>query len=292
MGVELADAWEPARAAFEAASQGCGLDLLEICRTGPEERLLQTEIQQPAILAASLACQAALVASGCRPSAAAGLSLGEYTALVAAGALDAGTAAALVRNRGRFMQEAVPAGVGAMAAVLGLDGERLRAVCQEAAGGQIVAPANYNCPGQIVISGHAEAVERAVALARQAGARRAVLLPVSAPFHCALLAPAAQRLEPLLRAAPLREAQWPVVANVTAEVVRQPEEVRQALLAQVSAPVRWEECVLRLAGLGVGTFIEVGPGTALSGFVRRILPQADVRNCQDRASLERCLEVC
>jgi [acyl-carrier-protein] S-malonyltransferase len=292
MGVELAEAYPEARRAFEEASEGAGLDLLRLCREGPEERLVETELQQPAILAASAACLAALRANGRGPGAAAGLSLGEYAALVAAGALDVGPAAGLVRQRGRFMQEAVPAGAGAMAAILGLDGEAVRRVCQEASGDQVVEPANYNCPGQVVVSGHREAVERAVASAKRAGARRAVLLPVSAPFHCRLLRPAAERLAPLLEAAPLRAAAVPVVANATAEVVRDPGEIRAALVAQVASPVLWDGCVQRLLELGARTFVEVGPGTALSGFVRRIAPDAVVRNCQDRDSLERALEVC
>lgn len=292
MGVELALAYPEARRAFDVAGEACGLDLWELCRAGPEERLVETEIQQPAILAASAACLRALEARGRRPDAAAGLSLGEYTALVAAGAVDLGTAAALVRKRGRFMQEAVPRGVGAMAAIIGLDAEAVRRACAVAAGGEVVEPANYNCPGQVVISGHRAAVERAVALCRAAGARRAVLLPVSAPFHCRLLQPAAERLAPELEAADLRPAAIPVVANATADVVRDPREIRAALVAQVASAVRWEECVRRLWDMGVRRFVEVGPGTALSGFVRRIAPEARIASCQDPESLERCLEVC
>lgn len=292
MGTDFAQAYPEARRVFDEASEGCGLDLWRLCAEGPEERLVETEVQQPAILAASLACLEALRASGLRADAVAGLSLGEYTALVAAGALAVGPAAGLVRQRGRFMQEAVPLGAGAMAAVLGLDGEAVRRVCVEAAQGQVVAPANYNCPGQIVISGHREAVERALPLAKAAGARRAVLLPVSAPFHCSLLRPAADRLEPLLLSAPFETASIPVVANVTARAVREPEDVRAALLTQCCAPVRWEDCVRTLWDLGARTFVEVGPGTALAGFIRRILPDAAVAGCHDRASLDRCLEVC
>jgi [acyl-carrier-protein] S-malonyltransferase len=272
MGVACAEASAAARAAFATASRASGLDLLALCREGPAERLAETEITQPAILAASAAVLAMLQDAGLRPDAVAGLSLGEYTALVAAGALDLETAAALVRRRGRYMQEAVPLGAGAMAAILGLDRERVEQVCRDTPG--VVTPSNYNCPGQTVISGEASAVAAAAAACRAAGARKATVLPVSAPFHCPLMAPAAERLRPDLESARIAPARIPVVCNVDAAPVREPEAIRRALLLQVDHPVRWEECVRTLWGLGCDTFVEVGPGGALTAFLKRIEPRA------------------
>jgi [acyl-carrier-protein] S-malonyltransferase len=207
--------------------------------------------------------------------------------LVAAGSLALGEAAGLVRRRGRYMQEAVPLGQGAMAAILGLDAAQVEAICAETAG--VVAPANYNCPGQVVIAGERAAVAAAADACRQAGARRAMLLPVSAPFHCPLMAPAAARLAADLDAAPIAPAAVPVVCNVDASVVAEPAAIRSALLRQVDHPVRWEACVRRLLALGCDTFVEVGPGTALTGFLKRIAPEARGIACQtpeDVASLE------
>ncbi len=272
MGVACADASAAARSAFHVASEASGLDLLALCREGPPERLAETEITQPAILAASAAVLAMLGEAGLSPDAVAGLSLGEYTALVAAGAMDLATAAALVRRRGRYMQEAVPLGAGAMAAILGLDRERVEAICGDTSG--VVTPANYNCPGQTVISGEAAAVEAAAAACRAAGARRATVLPVSAPFHCPLMAPAAARLAPELARAPIAHAKVPVVCNVDATVVHDPDAIRQALLKQVDRSVRWEDGVRTLLGMGCDTFVEVGPGGALTAFLKRIDPGA------------------
>lgn len=285
MGAALLDAEPVARRVFADAAAASGLDLERLVRAGPAELLAETEMTQPAILAVSVAVQAVLADRGLVPLATAGLSLGEYSALVAAGAIDAATAAALVRRRGRYMQEAVPLGAGGMAAVLGLNAPEVERLCAAVLadlpapgpeGGWVLTPANFNCPGQVVVAGHAEAIAAAVAHGREFGARRVAALPVSAPFHCRLMLPAAERLAPELQALPLRTAACPVVANVDARPMREPPEVRAALVAQVSSPVRWEEAVRTLAALGCDTFLEVGPGKALSGFIQRILPAARV----------------
>lgn len=299
MGRELYQEHPEARQAIDAAAAACGLDLPRLCFEGPEEHLNETEITQPAILAVSAAALAVLAARGVIPVAAAGLSLGEYGALLAAGAADLPALARLVRLRGRFMQEAVPLGTGGMAAALGLDREAARRLCAAAVartaeepppGGWVLAPANLNCPGQIVLAGHLPAVRQAVALGREFGARRLTLLPVSAPFHCSLMTPAAERLRPELAALALRPAALPVVANADAGVVREPAEVRRALLAQVDHPVLWEDGVRRLAELGCDTFVEVGPGRTLSGLIGRILPGARTLPVGDAASLAACLQ--
>lgn len=286
MGVACAEASAAARKAFAAASAASGLDLLRVCREGPAAVLAETEITQPAILAASAAVLSMLREEGVAPDAVAGLSLGEYTALVAAGALDLDVAAELVRRRGRYMQEAVPAGQGGMAAVLGLDRARVEEICTRTPG--MVAPANYNCPGQTVIAGEAEAVQRAAAACREAGARRASPLAVSAPFHCELMAPAAKRLRADLSRAPLARASIPVISNLHADVVTEPEAIRDALIGQVDHPVRWEDGVRRLLGMGCDTFVEVGPGSALTSFLKRIDPKARGIACGTPAEVTRC----
>jgi [acyl-carrier-protein] S-malonyltransferase len=299
MGQALCAAVPEARAAFDAAARACGLDLDRLCRQGPAAALAETEVTQPAILAVSAAVLAALRSRGLEPAAAAGLSLGEYGALLAAGVADVRELAPLVRRRGRYMQEAVPLGAGGMAAVLGLPPDGVRALCAAAladlpdaapAGGWVLEPANWNCPGQAVVAGHAEALRAAAAAGRRLGARRVLPLPVSAPFHCRLMAPAAERLAPELEALPLRRAEVPVVCNVSAAEVRAPDEVREALLRQVSSPVFWEDSVRRLDALGCEAFVEVGPGQALTGFVSRILPGARAFAVSDPESLQRCLE--
>jgi len=272
MGVACAEASADARAAFTLASEATGLDLLDLCRRGPAERLAETEITQPAILAASAAVLAMVAAAGRHPDAVAGLSLGEYTALVAAGSLDLGTAASLLQRRGHYMQEAVPLGKGAMAAILGLDRQRVEQICSEVPG--VVTPSNYNCPGQTVISGEASAVEAAAAACRAAGARKASVLPVSAPFHCPLMAPAAARLAEDLAQAPVGQAQIPVVCNVDAVPIHDPAAIREALVRQVDGAVRWEDSIRTLWDMGCDTFVEVGPGTALTSFLKRIEPRA------------------
>lgn len=281
MGRALADAHDVARATFAEAdaayaSEGGPETLSGLCFEGPSERLALTENQQPAILATSIAALRVLDAHGCRPGIVAGHSLGEYSANVAAGTFAFGDAIRLVRRRGRYMQEAVPAGEGAMAAVLGATLEIVRQACEEAAQGQVVSPANINGPGQVVIAGDTAAVGRASDRAKALGARRVVPLPVSAPFHCALMRPAQTRLEPELRSLAVQEPRVPVVANVDSEPRTDARGAIDALVAQVSAPVQWESVVRRLASEGVTTYVEVGPGAVLGGLIRKIHPEARV----------------
>ena len=273
MGQALAEAFPEARAVFDEADAALP-GLRRIIFEGPSEELTLTENTQPAILTVSTAAFRVLAARGLRPAFVAGHSLGEYSANVAAGTLAFGDAIRLVRNRGRYMQEAVPVGEGAMAAVLGLDEAGVAAACAEAAHGEVVSPANINGGGQVVIAGTKAAVARAGEAARARGARRVLPLPVSAPFHCALMQPAADRLEPELRAVTAAQPLVPVVANVDAEPRTDAATAIDALVRQVVAPVRWEAVVRRLAALGVTTFIEMGPGTVLSGLVLKILPEA------------------
>jgi len=273
MGRDAAEASECARAVFEAADGSLGFPLSRLCFEGPEEDLLRTEIQQPAILTTSIALLRALeeraeLAPGCL----AGHSLGEYTALVAAGALDFEDAVRLVHARGRFMQEAVPEGRGAMAAVIGCDPEEVVLACERAAEqtGRVVAPANFNGPQQTVISGDATAVERACSGARQAGAKRTVPLEVSAPFHCALMEPAAEKLALELACVSFADPSAPVVTNVEASACRDGARMRDLLRAQVTAPVRFTEMVRAMGEMGVTHVLEVGPGRVLTGLVSRI----------------------
>lgn len=290
MGRALAEAFPESRRAFEEADEVLGEPLSALCFDGPEARLLLTENTQPAILAASVAAARALEARGLRPAFVAGHSLGEYSAHVVAGTFAFADAVRIVRRRGRYMQEAVPVGMGAMAAILGLDEESVARACAEAAKGQVVAPANLNAPGQIVIAGAAEAVARAGERARELGARRVVPLAVSAPFHCPLMAPAEARLAPELRALPVSDPRIPVVANVDAEPRTDGAAAVEALVRQVSSPVRWESVVRRLASAGVRAYVEVGPGTVLSGLVRKIDRGARVASFgapEDLAAVER-----
>jgi [acyl-carrier-protein] S-malonyltransferase len=270
MGKALADAFPVCRETFAEADEALGEPLSCLCFEGPEDRLTLTENTQPAILAVSVAACRLLASRGVVPAFVAGHSLGEYSANVAAGTFAFGDALRIVRRRGRYMQEAVPVGTGAMAAVLGLDEEGVEAACREGAQGEVVSAANVNGAGQIVIAGDRDAVARAGDRAKALGARRVVPLPVSAPFHCALMKPAEERLAPELRALDVSDPRVPVVANVDAEPKRQAGEAIAALIAQVSSPVRWEAVVRRLASEGVTTYVEVGPGTVLSGLVRKI----------------------
>jgi [acyl-carrier-protein] S-malonyltransferase len=289
MGCPMAEVFPESRAVFEEADHALGARISELCWHGPEEELQLTTNTQPAILTASIAIFHALLHKGVRPNWVAGHSLGEYTALVAAAALSLRDAVVTVRRRGQYMQEAVPVGEGAMAAILSLDLPAVEEACRQAADGQVVAPANINAPGQIVIAGHAAAVDRAIALCTAAGARRAVRLPVSAPFHCALMAPAQQRLAKDLAAIEVHDPEFPLVNNVDARVVRTAAECRDGLVRQVSAPVRWQQCVEVLVHEGVDTFVEIGPGTVLSGLIKRIHKEARVVNVEDPASLDRAL---
>jgi [acyl-carrier-protein] S-malonyltransferase len=273
------------------ASAALGFDLRRLCFEGPEAELMLTANTQPAILTVSIIALDALVAAGIRCAAVAGHSLGEYSALVAAGAMTFADAVRTVRARGQFMQEAVPAGEGAMAAVLGLDRAKIAEACLEAAESGQVQVANLNAPGQTVIAGTTGGVKRAAELCKAKGAKRAVLLPVSAPFHSALLAPAARRLEAVLQGLPLRDLAVPLVTNVDAEPLTQGSRLLDTLVRQVTSPVRWEEVVLRLVKEGASTFVEIGPGRVLSGLIKRIAPDARVLNVEDRASLAATLEV-
>jgi len=272
MGRSLAEKFPAARAVFDEADETLGFPLSELCFHGPDEQLKLTENTQPTLLTVSTAAFRVLQGEGIQPDFVAGHSLGEYSALVAAGALDFSDALKLVRKRGRYMQEAVPPGEGAMAALLKLPAGRLDAVLDEAAQGEIVSAANLNSPDQIVIAGHAAAVQRAIDLAKAAGARKAVLLPVSAPFHCALMKPAQQRLAVDLEATSFRDLACPLVNNWQARPVRTADEARQGLFEQVPNPVRWTESMRYLAGQGIGQFVEVGAGGVLTGLLRNLDP--------------------
>jgi [acyl-carrier-protein] S-malonyltransferase len=278
MGRALAETSPICRATLEEADDALGEPLSRLCFEGPEDRLMLTENTQPAILAVSVAAWRWLDSLGLRPAFVAGHSLGEYSAHVAARTLSFADALRLVRRRGRYMQEAVPVGAGAMAAVLGLDAECVAQACADAADGEVVSPANVNAPGQVVIAGAATAVARAGERAKALGARRVLPLPVSAPFHCALMLPAEERLAPELRGVTSQDPRVPVVANVDADVKRSAAEAIEALVTQVSRPVLWEQVVRRLASEGVRTYVEVGPGTVLTGLVRKIDDGATVLN--------------
>lgn len=292
MGRELAEAYTAAREVFEEADEALGFALSRLCFEGLAEELQLTENTQPAILATSVAALRAAESEGLpRPDFVAGHSLGEYSALVAAGALSLRDAVTVVRKRGRYMQEAVPLGAGAMAAVLGADIETVEAVCKEAArAGEICSPANLNSPGQIVIAGSTAAIERALPILKERGAKRVKPLKVSAPFHCALMLPAQERLASDLEGIEFKELSVPLVTNVDAAVIRTGREARDSLVRQVSSPVRWRESVELLTREGVGLFVEVGPGKVLSGLVRQTAPQARAANVEDAASLAAALE--
>jgi len=286
MGRALHDAVPESRAVFEEADQALGFALSRLCFEGPEDQLQLTANTQPAILTVSVAAARALAARGVAPQWVAGHSLGEYSALVTAGVLSLSDAVVAVRRRGQYMQEAVPVGEGAMAAILMLDLEAIERACREAAQGQVVSPANINSPGQVVIAGHAAAVDRACELCKNAGAKRAIRLPVSAPFHCALMMPAQERLARDLSRLAFADPVVPLVNNVDARLVRTGAECREGLVRQVSAPVQWQSSVERLRGEGVSTFVEVGPGAVLSGLVKKIDRGARVLGVEDPASLE------
>ncbi|HEX8852050.1 MAG TPA: ACP S-malonyltransferase [Pyrinomonadaceae bacterium] len=288
MGRELAEQFAAARAVFDEADEALGFSLSRLCFEGPAEELQLTENTQPAILTTSIAALRSMEAEGFSvPDFVAGHSLGEYSALVAAGGLSLRDAVRVVRARGRYMQEAVPVGVGAMAAILGAEAETISAACAEAAGEEVCAPANINSPGQVVIAGHAGAVERASALLKERGTKRAMRLNVSAPFHCALMRPAQERLEKDFEQLAFSDLSVPLVSNVDAAPVRASEAAREGLVRQVSSAVRWRESVEFLVREGVTLFVEVGPGKVLSGLVRQTAGKDAVRclNVEDAASL-------
>ena len=291
MGKELAAHYPVARQTFEEADAALGFALSQFCFEGPDDQLKMTEITQPAILTMSTAVSRVLKEKGVSPQFVAGHSLGEYSAHVAAGTLAFADAVRAVRNRGKYMQEAVPAGQGAMAAVLAMPLDQLQQVCAEAAQGEIVSPANINSPDQIVISGSAKAVERAAELAKQRGAKRAVMLQVSAPFHCALMQPAQDRLATDLASLQFSDPAVPVVANIDAEPKTTGEASRNALVQQVTGAVRWSNCVQKLIEMGTKTFIEVGPGKVLTGLMRQIDRAQTAMNVEDEASLTKTLAI-
>ncbi len=291
MGKALAEAFAPAREVFEEVDEALSQNLSRLMFEGPDETLRLTENAQPALMAVSLAVMRTLAADGktieTLASHVAGHSLGEYSALCAAGALSLADTARLLRRRGRAMQRAVPVGEGAMAAILGLDIEVVEAIAQEAGGGDFVcAAANDNAPGQVVVSGHAAAVERAIALARERGARRAMLLPVSAPFHCPLMKPAAEEMRAALAEAAMAAPVVPVISNVSTRPETQPETIRRLLVEQVTARVRWRESVLGFAALGIDSVTEIGAGKVLAGLVRRIEPDLTVASVETPDDLE------
>jgi len=290
MGRDLAASFPESRQVFDEADAALGFSISKLCLEGSEEALKQTANTQPAILTVSTAAYRALETRGIIPDFAAGHSLGEYSALVAAGALEFSAAVRIVRKRGQYMQEAVPAGEGAMAAILGLAPAEVADICKKAANHEVVSPANMNSPEQTVISGSAAAVKRAVEIASQSGAKRAVILPVSAPFHCELMAPSQQRLESDLRAATFAALRFPVVTNVDAGVIASGEEARDALIRQVTQPVRWLDSVREMIEGGVTIFVEVGPGKVLSGLMRQIDRSVRCFNVEDSASLQATLD--
>jgi [acyl-carrier-protein] S-malonyltransferase len=286
MGKELAESHPVARQVFEEADQILGIRLSSLCFEGPDEELMLTVNTQPAMLTSSIAALRTLEARGARPDFVAGHSLGEYTALVAAGSLEFNDALRAVRKRGLYMQEAVPPGEGAMAALIGIDIETVRSICAETANRGVCAPANINSPNQTVIAGHRPAVECAVELAKAKGAKRAVMLPVSAPFHCELMKPAAERLAAVFEETGFSDLSVPLVTNVDAKLITCGAGARDALLRQVAAPVRWSESIRLLLEVGVTRFIEVGPGKVLSGLMRQNDRQCKVLNVEDIQTLK------
>jgi [acyl-carrier-protein] S-malonyltransferase len=290
MGKELAEDHAVARRTFEEADEALGYKLSQLCFEGPEERLRLTEVTQPAILTASVAAWRVLHEKGLTPAFVAGHSLGEYSAHVAAGTLNFADAVRTVRQRGKYMQEAVPVGVGAMAAILGMELEKVSAVCAEAAQGEVCEPANINSSEQIVISGNTAAVERAAKLASERGAKRAIMLPVSAPFHCSLMKPAQDRLAADLAALTFRKPGVAVACNADATLVEDAERSRDALVRQVTGSVKWAQSMHLLIAKGVERFMEVGPGKVLCGLMRQIGRSKPCSNVGDQASLQKTLE--
>ncbi len=287
MGRELRDTFQVAREVFEEADEALGEKISAVCFEGSDDQLKLTANTQPAILTTSIAIlRVVLRETGLKPDFVAGHSLGEYSALVCSGAFSLADAVRTVRARGSFMQEAVPVGTGAMAAMLNMGSDALEEICRDAAQGEVVAPANFNSPSQIVIAGHTGAVERTIAIARERGFKKALMLPVSAPFHCVLMKPAADRLAEILDRVSLADVETPYIANVDAEPNTDTARIKPLLVAQVCAPVRWEQSICKMMSLGVDRFVEVGPGKVLSGLVKRITKEAMINNIEDIASLK------
>jgi [acyl-carrier-protein] S-malonyltransferase len=289
MGKDLTEKYPVARQTFEEADDALGYKLSQVCFEGPEDQLRLTEITQPAILTVSIAALRVLETQMARPSLVAGHSLGEYSAHVASGTMSFADAVRVVRSRGKYMQDAVPVGVGTMAAILGMEFDKVAAVCQDAAQGEVCSPANINSPEQIVISGNTAAVERGAKLADERGAKKAKLLPVSAPFHCALMKPAQDRLEADLNVLKMRKPVYPVACNVEASLVGDELRARTTLVAQVTGAVKWEQCMRLLIAEGVQTFVEIGPGKVLCGLMRQIDRSKTCWNVGDEASLNKTL---
>ncbi|MDR7865402.1 MAG: ACP S-malonyltransferase [Sporomusaceae bacterium] len=291
MGKDLHDLYPVARATFAEADAALGFSITDLCFGGPEEELRKTFNTQPAILTVSVACHRVLAEKGLAPAIVAGHSLGEYSALVAAGALSFPDAVRLVRKRGQFMQEAVPLGEGSMAAVLGLERHEIIAICQktEQQTGPVQA-VNFNCPGQVVIAGAAAAVDAAGEALKQAGAKRVIPLPVSAPFHSTLMKPAAEKLAAELDKITVADAAIPVVANVDGRIVTKSDAIKASLVRQAASPVLWEDCVAAIAAFGSAIFVEVGPGKVLTGFTKKIAKDAVTLNVEDDASLQKTLD--
>lgn len=289
MGKELAAMYPVAQETFDEADAALGYRLSQLCFEGPEDRLKMTEVTQPAILTVSVAAFRVLESMAIEPQYVAGHSLGEYSAHVAAGTLDFQDAVRTVRNRGKYMQEAVPVGAGAMAAILALPLETITEICSEAAEGEVCEPANINSPDQVVISGSKAAVERAAELCKQKGAKRAVMLPVSAPFHCSLMQPARDRLTADLNALTFNPMETPLVTNVDAQPIQSPDQARDALIRQVTGAVQWDRSIRVLADKGVNTFVEVGPGKVLCGLLRQIDRSRTCFNVEDQVSLQKTM---
>ncbi len=289
MAKEFVENFEESREVFDIASSALGYDLLQLCMQGPAEKLNLTENTQPALLAASISILRPLERRGLAAGAAAGHSLGEYTAITAAGGFDLKVAIALVRKRGRYMQEAVPEGTGLMAAVLGMERRDVEKTCHEAAKNGIVAPANYNCPGQIVIAGEKKAVEAAMEIARTKGAKKVIPLAVSVPSHCPMMMQAGERLARELEKVKIDDLRIPIVNNADAKFLRTSSELRPSLIKQISSPLYWEDSITRMTAGGCDTFVEIGPGKVLSGLVKRIVRDAKVLNVEDMKTMNDAL---
>ena len=289
MGKELADNFDCAAKTFDEASEAVGFDIKDMIFNGDSETLQITENTQPTIVTMSTAALRVLQEKGVKADVAAGLSLGEYTAHIASGSMDFADGVRLVKKRGKYMQEEVPIGKGAMAAIIGLSAEDVIACCDAASAIGICSPANFNCPGQIVVSGEVAAVEKCCEEAKAKGAKRAMLMPVSAPFHCQMLTGAGEKLAKELENVTLSDMNIPVITNVTADYVPSKDDIKPLLIKQVSSPVRWEDSIRKMIADGVDTFIEIGPGKTLSGFLRRIDKTVTAYNVEDMASLEKTL---
>jgi [acyl-carrier-protein] S-malonyltransferase len=289
MGKDLYNAFPDIKEIYDRADDVLGYGLKDIMFNGPADKLSETENTQPAIVTMSVAIMRYIEKKGIRPDVAAGLSLGEYPALVAAGSLEFDDAVKLVKKRGKYMQEAVPLGVGTMAAIIGLEKEEVIECCKEASEYGIVEAANFNCPGQVAISGEVRAVEKAVEAAKQKGAKRAMVLPVSAPFHCSMLKPAEEKLAEELTGIKIKDAGIPVIANVNAREEIKSEEIRRNLIKQVSSSVLWEDSVRYMIEIGVDKFVEIGPGKTLTGFVRKINKEVKTYNIEDIKTMESTL---